>query len=196
MNDYFLSAKLSLDYRNGLIKRPVVIHSNPVDYGLTELDVIKIKLSLINKKIKPIKERIERLSTSLPFEKSKDSISFGLSILEDDQNELEKLNKQKKIYIGIKNDLMNNDRNSLENLYKNKFDIERLKQIPLDNFVEINRQGKFKVRDEKTPSCHWYRDSNTWVDFGGDNRKMDVIDLVQKLHKIDFISACKLLNNY
>lgn len=196
MDDYYLTASLSLAYRKGIIKRPLVIHSNPDDYGLTELDSVKMKLSLINKKIKPIKDRIERLSTLLAFEKSKDSISFGLLILEDDQNELEKLEKQRRIYIGIKKDLKDNDRNSLEVLYNKKFNIEKLKNVPIDNFVEVNGQGKFKIRDEKTPSCYWYKNDNTWVDFGGDNRKMDVIDLVQKLHKIDFISACKLLNNY
>ena len=196
MNDYYLSAELSLAYRSGLIKKPVVAHSNPSDYGLNELDIIKIKLIYINNKIKPIKERIERVSTRLALSKCNSSKNFGIQILEDDEKELDKLYKQKKIYNGIKDDLINNDRNSLETLYSKKFDIDRLKQVPIDNFVEVNRQGKFKVRDEKTPSCHWYKDTNTWVDFGGDNRKMDVIDLVQKLHKIDFIGACKILNNY
>lgn len=196
MNDYYLSAQLSLAYRNGLIKKPVVAHSNPSDYGLTDLDVVKFKISILNQKIKPIKERIERMSTALAFDKSKSSVEFGLHILEDDERELEKLSKKLKIYQQIKKDLKDNNRDSLEKVYGNKFDIERIKQVPLDNFVEINPQGKFKVRDERTPSCHWYKNNNTWVDFGGENRKMDVIDLVMILHKLDFISACKMLNNY
>jgi len=183
-------------YKDGLIKRPVVAHSNPADYGLSELDVVVLQIKIFNKKIKPIKERMERLRTSLAMCKCKSSVSFGLTIFEDDEKELGKLNKKLNIYKSIKKDLKNNNRESLEQIYNKRFDIERLKQVSLDNFVEISPQGKFKVRDEKTPSCHWYKDSNTWVDFGGDNRRMDVIDLVQILHKTDFIGACKILNNY
>jgi hypothetical protein len=194
--DYYQSARISKMYKDGLIKRMPVIHSNPSDYGISDLDAVKIKIRFINNKINPILERMERLRTSLAMCKCKNSINFGLDIFEDDEKELEKLKKKLKIYKEIKKDLKNNNRESLEKIYDKKFDIERLKQVPLDNFVEINRQGKFKVRDEKTPSCHWYKDSNTWVDFGGDNRKMDVIDLVQILYKTDFIGACKILNNY
>jgi len=74
------------------------------------------------------------------------------------------------------------------------FNIARLKEIPINTIVEVNSAGFFKVRDEKTPSCKWYRDNNTWVDFGDDNKQHDVIDLVMLLNKCSFIEACKRLS--
>jgi hypothetical protein len=74
------------------------------------------------------------------------------------------------------------------------FDIPTLKAIPLTDFVEVNRAGFFRVRlDDKTPSCKYYKDTNTWVDFGGDNKRHDVIDLICVLHNINFREACLFL---
>lgn len=73
------------------------------------------------------------------------------------------------------------------------FDIAALRTIPISDFVEVNRAGFFKVRDEKTPSCKYYKDENMWVDFGGDNQRHDVIDLICLLHKCNFRDACLFL---
>lgn len=75
-----------------------------------------------------------------------------------------------------------------------RFDVAQLKQIPIDRIVSVNAAGFFKVRDEKTPSCKWFKESNVWVDFGNDNRKHDVIDLVQLVEGLSFYDACKYLN--
>jgi hypothetical protein len=75
------------------------------------------------------------------------------------------------------------------------FDIPYLKTIPISDFVEINRAGFFRVRDEdKTPSCKWYKEDNTWVDFGGGNQKHDVIDLIMILKGFNFVEACRFLS--
>jgi hypothetical protein len=77
-----------------------------------------------------------------------------------------------------------------------RFDVQALKQIPIDKIISVNPAGFFKARpDEKTASAKWYRDNNTWVDFGGDNRRHDVIDLVMITEGLDFYKACKYLSN-
>jgi hypothetical protein len=74
------------------------------------------------------------------------------------------------------------------------YDIASIKQIPINTLVEVNSAGFFKVRDEKTPSCKWYKDENVWVDFGGDNRKHDNIDLYCILYKCDVKTALRELS--
>ena len=76
-----------------------------------------------------------------------------------------------------------------------RFDVQALKQIPIDRIVQVNSMGKFKIRDEKTASAHWYKSDNSWVDFGSDNRRHDVIDLVMIIEGLDFYKACKYLSN-
>lgn len=74
------------------------------------------------------------------------------------------------------------------------FDLPTLKAIPIENFVEITSSGTFSIREERTPSCHYYENTNRWHDFGTDEGG-DVIDLVMKLHTLNFIEACKYLSN-
>lgn len=75
------------------------------------------------------------------------------------------------------------------------FDITYLKTIPIDLFVDVNRAGFFRVREgDKTPSCKWFKNENTWVDFGGDNQRHDVIDLIMITKTLDFIGACRFLS--
>ena len=77
-----------------------------------------------------------------------------------------------------------------------RFDVQALKQVPIDKIISVNPAGFFKARpDEKTASAKWYRDNNTWVDFGSDNRRHDVIDLVMITEGLDFYKACKYLSN-
>lgn len=72
------------------------------------------------------------------------------------------------------------------------FDIPALKAIPLNRIVDIQSNGFFKLRDEKTPSVSWHKKTNTWHDFGNDTYG-DNIDLVMKLDNCDFVTACKKL---
>lgn len=78
---------------------------------------------------------------------------------------------------------------------RKSYDIAAIKQIPIDTLVEVNRAGFFRVREgDKTPSCKWYKDKNTWHDFGSDEGG-DVIDLYQKLNKCTLIQALRALSS-
>ena len=76
---------------------------------------------------------------------------------------------------------------------KERFDIARLKQIPINTLVEVNAAHFFKIRDEKTPSAYWYEKQNRWSDFGSGEHG-DSIDLIMKLQNCDFYTACKYLS--
>lgn len=114
---------------------------------------------------------------------------YLMSVYNDICDDIEKL-KNKISYLKRKEE-------AIENGYavpgSRDFDIPYLKSIPITNFVEVNRAGFFKIRNEKTPSCKYYKDENSWVDFGDDNKKHDVIDLICALHKISFREACLFL---
>jgi hypothetical protein len=104
-------------------------------------------------------------------------------IYNDVLSKLEKINKDMLFMASP----VSNDRPS--------FNIGQLKQVPIDQVVQVDARNKFKIRDERTPSCHWYKYDNTWVDFGSDNKKHDVIDLVMMVNNCGFIDACRILSN-
>jgi len=60
------------------------------------------------------------------------------------------------------------------------------------NFVEVNNQWFFRIRDERTPSCKYYKDKNTWHDFGS-GIWWDVISLIMEKDKVSFREACKII---
>ncbi len=77
-------------------------------------------------------------------------------------------------------------------------DILRAKEVPIEEIFEgqLKRSGNKlwgKFRDEDTASFCVHPD-NRWSDFG-DSIHGDSIDLYQKIHNVDFISAVKLLIN-
>ena len=74
-----------------------------------------------------------------------------------------------------------------------QFNLEQIKQYPITDIVEVNSRNFFKLRDERTPSCKYYPDSNTWYDFGS-CAGGDVIDLVMILNNCSFVEACKYLS--
>lgn len=74
------------------------------------------------------------------------------------------------------------------------YDIQQLKKVPIDRFVKVNHSGFFAIRNENTPSVKWYKEKNTWHDFGiGEGG--DVIDLVQRLYGCTFPQALEMLDN-
>ena len=153
-------------------------HSSPEDYGLTRNDVDKMRLRYLNKKHKEACEEVNHYNSMvMRYNDIKMWVLFSLEAIE----------KRDKIYREIMM-IKNNRKNH------NPFSISQLKQIPIDTIVSVNAAGFFKVRDEKTPSCKWYKNDNTWVDFGGDNKKHDVIDLVMIIRDCSFVEACKYLS--
>lgn len=136
-----------------------------------------------------LKEQLEKYRVKMALN---DKMSeYYLRLFEETRLELYKLNK--KIAYAKKIEKIVSTGGTID--AQKYFDIPYLKTIPIENFVEINRIGFFKIRNEKTPSCKWYKEDNTWVDFGGDNQKHDVIDLVMILQGLDFPSACRSLSS-
>lgn len=73
-------------------------------------------------------------------------------------------------------------------------DIERVKMIPLNTIITVNNAdfAHCPFHEDKTPSFKVYKKKNRWYCFschGGG----DIIDITQKFHQCDFVSAVKLL---
>jgi len=80
-----------------------------------------------------------------------------------------------------------------------QYDIERIKEVPIETILkqqgyQIIKGNFFKLRNEKTPSCHFNPDKNLWYDFGS-GEGGDAISLYQKINKCDFKQAIKELNH-
>lgn len=180
-----------------------LVHSNPIDYGLTSVEVYKMKLRyLLDRQgtkhyLPPIKIPDGRVLREIQYYSDAEYYKSKSNATKDaTEREL-----WQSLYLLAHNiDKEQNKRIlSLKRLVKKPetakpdYDVQSLKNIPLDTIVAINSQGFFKVREEKTPSCYWYKKTNTWVDFGGDNRRHDAVDLVQLIHSLTFLEACKFL---
>ena len=72
--------------------------------------------------------------------------------------------------------------------------IRRAKEYPIGDMIDFNRAGKAKCifHDDKSPSMHWYKSTNTVRCFSC-NRSWDAIDVYMELHKCDFATAVKEL---
>lgn len=87
-----------------------------------------------------------------------------------------------------------------------KYNLEEIKDIPIQDVLEnyygikCHRKGNSlwcAIRNEKTPSCRIYPDTNTWCDFGDGNRGGTVITLVQHLSQCEWKDAVRFLgDNY
>ena len=80
-----------------------------------------------------------------------------------------------------------------------KIDVEAIKKIPIEKILQMHgighNRGMFKIRNEKTPSCHFSKDKNLWVDHGS-GEGGSVIDLYMKINGYNFKEAIKELNNF
>jgi len=82
---------------------------------------------------------------------------------------------------------------------KNSYDIERIKEYPMDQITRILPNGFFVAnpfRTENSPSnsLHWDKRCNRFMDFA-DGRSGDVVDVYQAIYKCTFIEALKELSN-
>lgn len=83
------------------------------------------------------------------------------------------------------------------------YDFEKIKEIPITDVlndlygIEVRYNGRTRaycaIRDEKTPSCCLYLDTNSYCDYGDGNRGGTVINLVQELSNCAFPEAVKIL---
>jgi hypothetical protein len=164
-------------------KKPIVNHGNPEDYGLNQKEAWEMRLKYLNDKEKKFSKSVSDWTT-IVMKSGKDD--WVPRMYWSEMNE--RLKKIRRNIIFIKS-LIRGEKDT-----RQKFDIETIKQVPINVIVEVGANNFFKIRDEKTPSCYWYKDSNRWVDFGSDE-KGDVIDLVIKIHNLSFPEACKFLSN-
>lgn len=163
--------------------QPKSEHRDPSLFSLTQERVARIKISNYRARRDELNTDIERLRILLA-QSSGDDTNFYYDIYQSKMAELKKINSN---IAYLKNLLAGNVDE------KEKFDIARLKAIPIDQLVEVNAAGFFKIRDEKTPSVKWYKPTNRWNDFGT-GESGDSIDLIMKLQNCDFYTACKYLS--
>lgn len=78
----------------------------------------------------------------------------------------------------------------------NDTDIEQARQVPIDLYIQFNRQGYAPCinHNEKTPSMYYSKKRNRVHCFGCDF-DTDVIGVVQKLKGVGFIEAIKIILN-
>ena len=77
-------------------------------------------------------------------------------------------------------------------------DLEKVKQVPITNFVTVNQAGFAKCPfhgTDKTPSLKYYPKDNHYYCFSFSEHG-DVVDLVQKLNNCSFKEALSILSNY
>lgn len=77
---------------------------------------------------------------------------------------------------------------------KKYYDIKSLKSIPIPAVlarfgIEVNHAGFFAIRNERTPSAKYYRNTNTYCDFGMHNDGGDVLKLYAVLAGLDMRDA-------
>ncbi len=69
----------------------------------------------------------------------------------------------------------------------------KCRQILVDHNIPITPQGFFKIRNERTPSCKLYEESNSWFDHGSQEGG-DSISLYMNINNCNFIEAVKELS--
>lgn len=157
------------------------IHNNPEDYWLSEKEVLQMKRRFL---IWKIIEEFDWINVyEIPLSNWNEIVN--------EVNMLEVKEHQKLIEKYIKSVYFVTKRMYKE-VEDKSFDIERIKEVPIENFVEVNNQWFFRIRDERTPSCKYYKDKNTWHDFGS-GKWWDVISLIMEKDKVSFREACKII---
>lgn len=70
----------------------------------------------------------------------------------------------------------------------------RAKDYPIDSLLEFNmNKARCPFHNEKTPSLHYYRNTNTCYCFGGCGKAFDSIDIYRKLYNCSFKEALEKL---
>lgn len=157
------------------------IHNNPEDYWLSEKEVLQMKRRFL---IWKIIEEFDWINVyEIPLSDWSDVVKNSNELLAKEHIDL--MNKYiKSVYFVTKR--------MHKEVEDKSFDVERIKEVPIENFVEINNQWFFRIRDEKTPSCKYYKDKNTWHDFGS-GKWWDVISLIMEKDGVSFREACKII---
>ncbi len=75
-------------------------------------------------------------------------------------------------------------------------DILMAKNYPIPNLLKFNYEHKAQCiwHNEKTPSLHYYKDTNSVYCFGGCGRHGDAIDVYRQINNCSFKEAVKAIN--
>lgn len=189
------------------MEQSTIIHDNPADYGLTDLEVKLFKLIRIEAALDSLEKRTKELIFN-EFKKTvkywreelklrqeeydyykgcllRGNIFFDYSGLNEINCKIKRAEKNISFYKKDKGD-------------RKEFNIEEIKKIPLNTICEILPSGFFvhnPFRNEKSPSnsLYWYKKQNRWTDFGiGESG--DVIDLFKAINKCNTSEAMKRLS--
>jgi len=164
-------------------------------YGVSEEDANKAQIKNLKNKLK---EKDEQICYSLElFYKHQKNPKTPLWFLEIEKEDIEKLKTeyyklQKQIH-WLKSSPSRRQEDD------QSFDIERIKSVEIKQVLEnynieiINNKILCPIHEEATPSCVIYENTNTFHCFGCGAGK-SVIDLLMAIEKIDFVSACKILD--
>ena len=76
-------------------------------------------------------------------------------------------------------------------------DIEKAKAFPITSIMDFTLKGEARCpfHNEKTPSLHYYPETNSTYCFGGCGKSYDAIDVYQKIHNVSFKTAVNELKN-
>lgn len=183
--DYYEQAYLSYEIRIGNLIQPNPKHDDPADYGLTREQGIKMRLRYLRQQRRELELEYGEIKTEFLLGRR----PYAMIALNDLQEQIDKLTKDIKF-----------------NCYRlrtgedgRSYDLERLKQIPLDRITKINSNGFFQdnpFRKEKSPSnsLHWDKRKNRYYDFTTGNHGSS-IDLYMAINRCDFKTACKEMEN-
>jgi len=164
-------------------------HNNHLDYGLTQEQADKMKLEYLKSYLLEREIKLNKFN-ELAEKSSNEKDSWFINwVIDELCDSITKLSKRISYY---------------ENPIKESIDIDVLKAIPILSIlnsygVRVERVGskrlRFKLRDEKTPSCYVYEETNSWSDFGS-GEGGSVLDLVMKLENKSVCEAIKILKSY
>lgn len=84
----------------------------------------------------------------------------------------------------------------VKNNNNNDDDITRAKHYPINELIKFDRNNKACCiwHKERTPSLHYYKDTNTVYCFGGCGRSGDAIDVYRQIANCSFKEAVKKLS--
>ena len=179
VENYYIEAGVAMDVKLGATWQSIPSHSNPGDYGLSEKDMINLRLRYFRLE----QDRLQNKYNKIKMQYIKDNNPFGCILLNDLQEEINKRNKDIKYCLKLPE--------------KQKYNIEDAKKVPLNQIVKILPSGFFvenPFRNEKSPSnsLHWDKKTNRFYDFGS-GQSGDSIDLIMEIYKCSMVDALKRL---
>lgn len=190
---------LYYDVKKGEVSQPQIKHDNSADYGLTEKEVVNIKLRYLR--------HLKKLSTaSLLSAKSLALRHYNWHSqwqLYERQKELDKINLRIRYQLDRLQFIKNQEKYPSQHIKKSyqqpQYDIEQIKKVPCNLITDIAPSGFFihnPFRNERSPSnsLHWNKTTNRWTDYGSGEHG-DNLDLYMKINDCDLPTALRNLAN-